>query len=158
MTGGLVSNAVPFAAFIDCSGHCAGDPIHLICTLFLWLDLVPAGEWLVAVETSRKLIDQMVTDISLQTNQLDACRLRLFLRWLKSHSSEVRKTEGTLVEARAPNKPRACERLKDALKLWFESLPESGWLWEYQLILTEINWWRFLDEQSLVRILKDDEE
>jgi len=51
-----------------------------------------------------------------------------------------------------------CDVLKNALKMSFESLPESGWLWEYQLILTEINWWRFLDEQSLIRILKDGEE
>ena len=158
MTEGLASNAVSLAAFIDCRRLCAGDPIPCICTLFLWLDFISPGERLVVVEFPQMLIDQMVTDISQQTNQLDACRFRLFLRWLKSHSSEVRKTQGTLVEARAPDKPHACEFLKDALKMWFESLPESGWIWEYQLILTEINWWRFLDEQSLVRILKDDKE
>ena len=158
MTEGLASNAVSLATFTDCRGHRASNPLHPSCTLFLWLDIVPTRERLVVVGFPQMLIDQMVTDISMQTNMLDACRLRLFLRWLKSHSSAVRKTEGTLVEARAPDKPRACEALKATLKLWFESLPESGWIWEYQLILTEISWWRFLDEQSLIRILKDGEE
>jgi hypothetical protein len=48
--------------------------------------------------------------------------------------------------------------LRNSLKSWLESFPVAGLLWEYQLILTEIRWWRALDEPSLAKILKEADE
>jgi len=103
-------------------------------------------------------IDQMVTDILLQSYELGSSRLRLFLRWLEHHSSAMRKSEVSLLAMRASDKASTYDALKKALKMWFAYLPESGWFWEYQLILREIYWWRLLDESSLVRMLRDDED
>jgi len=96
------------------------------------------------------LIDQMALYISLQTTRLDKCRLDMFLKWLKSHSSAVRNTKQGPVGAELHSS------LTNSLKTWFESLPVPGLLWEYQLILTEIRWWRTLDERSLARIMNEE--
>ena len=103
-------------------------------------------------------IDQMVTDIVLQSYELDASRLRLFLRWLEHHSSAMRKSEVSLQAMWASDKASTYYALKKTLMMWFAYLPESGWLWKYQLIIREIHWWRLLDEPSLVRMQRDDED
>lgn len=103
------------------------------------------------------LIDQMVTHISFQAAQLDEFRLQMFLKWLKSHNSTVRNMRRSCLKVEPPTKDNnSC--LKTSLKSWFESLPLSGLIWEFQLILTEIRWWRTLDDRSLDRILKEDAE
>jgi len=109
------------------------------------------------MEPMQTLIDQMVSYISSQTNKLDDCRLQLFLQWLKSHSSAVRNAEQALVEIR-PENPVQIGSLRNSLKTWLESFPVVGLLWEYQLIITEIRWWRALDEPSLAKILKEADE
>ena len=103
-------------------------------------------------------IDQMVSYISLQTYRLDDCRIQMFLRWLKSHSSAVRNAESNFVRAELSSQASIHDGLKDALQTWFESLSFSGLIWEYELILTEIRWWRGLDERSLASILSEDYE
>jgi hypothetical protein len=104
------------------------------------------------MEPTHILIDQMASYICFQAGRLDEFRLEMFLNWLKSHSSAVRNAECAGVETEDP-----CTAytyiLKDGLKLWFEALPLSGLLWEYRLILTEIRWWRNLDEPRLVKIM-----
>jgi hypothetical protein len=103
------------------------------------------------------LIDQMVTYVSFQAAKLDDFRLQMFLKWLKSHNSAVRNMELSYLEVEHPSEDNnGC--LRSRLKSWFESLPLSGLIWEYQLILTEIRWWRTLDQRSLDRILKEDTE
>ena len=100
------------------------------------------------------LIDQMVTDISTQAAQLEAVRLQLFLAWLKSHSSKIAAAHQIQIEIQAEENPEIY--LKNGLKAWFESLPIQGLLWEYNLLLGEIAWWRALDSRTLARILKSE--
>ena len=102
------------------------------------------------------LMDQMISYISFQAHKLDDFRLGMFLKWLRSHSSAVRNATSTSGEVESQNKEIRHDYLNTSLKLWFESLPVPGLIWEYQLILTEIRWWRALDERSLDRILKED--
>lgn len=103
------------------------------------------------------LIDQMVSYVFCRAIRLDEHRLRKFLEWLKSHSSAIRNAEHKRSEVESWKKENINNYLKNSLKIWFESLPIPGLLWEYHLILGEINWWRDLDEQSLVRILQADD-
>jgi hypothetical protein len=104
------------------------------------------------------VIDQMVSYISIQAARLDQVRFQMFLQWLKSHSSAVRNAEQNPIDVELRQKEHVNEQLMHGLKIWFESLPVIGLLWEYELILTEIHWWRALDERSLARILKADDE
>lgn len=109
------------------------------------------------MEPMQNLIDQMVMYISFQAARLDEFRLQMFLKWLKSHNSAVRNLGRIYLETEHPaGDNNSC--MQNSLKSWFESLPLSGLIWEYRLILTEIRWWRTLDERSLDRILKEDTE
>lgn len=106
----------------------------------------------------QSVIDQMVLYVSVQAAKLDEIRLQMFLKWLQSHSSAVRNAEQNLIEVDVLNIKRINDPLKNSLKIWFSSLPVAGLLWEYQLILTEIHWWRALDERSLARVLRAEYE
>jgi hypothetical protein len=110
------------------------------------------------MQDMRSVIDQMVLYILAQVARLDQVRFQMFLKWLKSHSYQVRNAEQDPIDVEARNKEHIDDHLKNSLKIWFESLPVLGLLWEYQLILTEIRWWCSLDERSLGRILKSDDE
>ena len=101
------------------------------------------------------LIDTMVSYITSQAAKLDDLRLQLFLRWLKSHSSAVRNGEPNPVEVQSENNDNRRSCLEKSLKLWLKALPLSGLIWEYQLVLTEIRWWRDLDETRLTKIALD---
>lgn len=115
---------------------------------------------------SRMLIAQMVTDISCQAARLDDLRLLLFLTWLGAHSRKMK----TIADAHVPTEmqmptkiPRQWqadieEQFKISLGAWLVSLPLSGLLWEYHLILDEIDWWRNLDDCQLAAILKPEGE
>ena len=99
------------------------------------------------------LIEQMVSDISNEASRLSDIRLRLFLQWLSAHSSKVKQAKQAHIEEAIQDQGSIDDRLKNGLKLWFESLPIPGLLWEYHLILDEINWWRILDDRVLLRML-----
>ncbi len=99
------------------------------------------------------LIEQVVVDISNEAAQLGEIRLRLFLQWLSAHSSRVKESQQSYIEEAIQDQGSIDDRLKNGLKLWFESLPIPGLLWEYHLILDEINWWRILDDRVLLRML-----
>ena len=99
------------------------------------------------------LIEQMVVDISNEASRLGDIRLRLLLQWLSAHSSKVKQAEQAHIEEAIQDQGSIDDRLKNGLKLWFESLPIPGLLWEYHLILDEINWWRILDDRVLLRML-----
>ena len=99
------------------------------------------------------LIEQVVVDISNEAAQLGEIRLRLFLQWLSAHSSRVKEAQQSHIEEAIQDQGNIDDRLKNGLKLWFESLPIPGLLWEYHLILDEINWWRILDDRVLLRML-----
>lgn len=101
------------------------------------------------MEVMQILIDQIVTDISAQAGKLDEVRLRMFLRWLKIHS---RKGAGSS-QIYMDYTEGINGYFKLTLKRWVESLPIPGLLWEYHLILNEIDWWQRLDDRFLCKIL-----
>jgi hypothetical protein len=88
------------------------------------------------------LIDQMASDVASQVFCLESSRLRLFLEWLVSHSSKVQTTGSNQLET------KDTRQLESNLKAWFQSLPVTGLVWEYRLLLGEIAWWRDLDPAS----------
>ena len=108
---------------------------------------------MVSMSEMQILIEQIVMDISNEAAQLGEVRLRLFLKWLGAHSSKVKEAEPAYIENAIQDQMAVDERLLNGLKRWFESLPIPGLLWEYHLILDEINWWRLLDDRVLLRIL-----
>jgi len=85
------------------------------------------------------LIRQMAADITAKACVLEQVRLEGFMEWLVSHSSKVRGNGEplTLMPSR--------EQMEFKLNDWFQSLPISGLLWEYRLILEEVVWWRDVD-------------
>lgn len=85
------------------------------------------------------LIQQMAADITTQAGLLEQVRLERFMEWLVSHSSKVRGTGEPLTWMSSR------EQMELKLDTWFQSLPVSGLLWEYRLILDEIVWWRDVD-------------
>ncbi len=91
------------------------------------------------MDDKRALIAQMAADISTDMAMLDDDRRRMFLNWLRAH----RKDSVNI----------SVVTLKDHLITWFEKLPVSGIAWEYRLILSEIAWWRDLDELSLAELI-----
>lgn len=101
------------------------------------------------------LTEQMVLDITAQAYHLDDVRLRMFLRWLASHSGRVKiaaedVNEMDIASLRDADRQ---ELFKAALRTWLESLPVKGLLWEYQTVITEICWWRNLDPIRLQAIV-----
>lgn len=110
------------------------------------------------------LIEQIAEDISSQTLRLDDLRLKLFLEWLKAHSSKVKaitdhhaqKGLQVQMDVAFSREGNMEERLKVSLKMWIEALPMHEMLQEYRLILDEIAWWRDLDARRLNMILKSD--
>ena len=97
------------------------------------------------------LVDRLASCICFQAARLDEIRLQMFMTWLKSHSSTV---QNTLFNHADQVNEQVCG-LKKSLMLWFGMLPLSGLIWEYRLILTEIRWWRELDEARLIKIALD---
>lgn len=102
------------------------------------------------------LIEQMVSDLATQAFQLDNHRLRLFLNWLMDHSSEMKVSLGTFEPGSGDTDMQ--ESFRSALKIWLQSLPAQGLLWEYQTMTGEIRWWRDLDPFRLKMITKTEVE
>jgi len=102
------------------------------------------------------LIEQMVAEISTQTFQLEGRRLRLFLNWLMDHSCEMKVYLGTFDADSGSTTLK--DHFRSPLKVWLQSLPTQGLLWEYQTITGEIGWWRDLDPSRWKMIIKTEEE
>jgi hypothetical protein len=130
------------------------------------LEDVQSGQWMGSMNDLQVLIEQMTVDISVGVAHLDDHRLRLFLGWLDSHSSEVKFAgesselvgKQVLLDVAMDREANMEEHLKLNLKRWFESLPMQRLLWEYRLILGEITWWRDLDARRLLMILRSEEK
>ena len=82
-------------------------------------------------------IPEMVAEIRSRYEALDLRRQHLFVKWLWAHSSRVKSTSSMF----------------KGLTNWFESMQPENLRWEFHLIVTEINWWCHLDEQTLTKIL-----
>lgn len=100
-------------------------------------------------------VSQIATQIVAQAISLESSRKRLFLKWLQAHSSQAGGVKQSRPEITTvtQNEESFEARLKKALMIWFESLPTTGVLWEYRLILSELAWWRALDGESLGMIM-----
>jgi hypothetical protein len=167
MNGGWVSDAHDHFAFL------VGVLWRLacLCARRYWcrlysMDYVPQGQWMGPMNDLQVLIEQMVSDISGQAVRLKGLRLRQFLGWLGAHSSKVKVgTESDelvgkkiVLDVSMDWNENFEVHLKTNLKVWFESLPMQGLLWEYHLILDEIAWWRDLDARRLMMILRSEEK
>jgi hypothetical protein len=93
-------------------------------------------------EMMQKFIEQIVKEIVAGTGQLDAVRRRMFLIWLESHASQVRCAE----------EESYAERLAEKLAVWLETLDVAGCLFEYRLVINEIEWWHSLEGATLERM------
>ena len=80
--------------------------------------------------------------VSILTALLKPDRCRLFLDWLCAHSSQV--IQGYDLD-----------QIHTSLVTWFESLLEPDALREYELVISEIDWWRELKQEDLARMLDE---
>jgi hypothetical protein len=79
----------------------------------------------------------MAEDICSQINQLDAARQYMFMEWLLIHSHD----------------PNRDSELPDSLVTWLGPMACESVIWEYELIMTEIKWWRDLDHPRLLKLM-----
>lgn len=90
-----------------------------------------------SVLCDQRSIAEMIDEIRSRYESLDLPRRHLFFEWLRAHNSRVKSASNVL----------------DGLAAWLESMPPETLRWEFNLIMTEINWWCHLDEQILTKIL-----
>jgi hypothetical protein len=86
-------------------------------------------------------VAEMVTEILARLPALDANRRHMLFLWLQAHHSAACFTDSNL---------------GDGLTEWLGALPVEGIHWEYHLILSEIAWWRDLDERSLAEFMRSE--
>ncbi len=86
-------------------------------------------------------VADMVAKILALLPALDTSRRKMFFLWLRSHHSGTCFTE---------------RNLGNRLTVWFEALSIDSLDWEYRLILSEIVWWRDLDEQSYAEVVRSE--
>jgi hypothetical protein len=70
-------------------------------------------------------------------DQLDVPRRYMFMQWLQMHSHAV----------------WSSREIQENLTTWLGSMPAESVVWEYKLIVGEMNWWRDLDERRLARLM-----
>ncbi len=91
-------------------------------------------------EQSPSVADR-VTEILAHLPALDANRKQMLFLWLQAHRSGLYFTDANL---------------EDCLTEWFNTLSGDGVNWEHRLILSEIAWWRDLDEPSLAEFMRSE--
>jgi hypothetical protein len=90
----------------------------------------------------QEFIEQIVKEIVLGAGELDPVRRRMFLIWLESHTSQVRCT----------GDDGYADCLTEKLINWLGALSVAGVLWEYRLVLGEIEWWSELEQATIERM------
>jgi hypothetical protein len=90
----------------------------------------------------QEFIEQIVKEIVSGAGELDPVRRRMFLIWLESHTSHVCCTgdEGYV------------DCLTEKLSTWLGEMTVAGILWEYRLVLGEIEWWSTLEQAAIERM------
>ena len=90
----------------------------------------------------QEIIEQIVKEIVSGAGELDPVRRRMFLIWLESHASQLRCTgdEGY------------ADCLAEKLSAWLSAMSVAGVLWEYRLVLGEIEWWSELEQAAIERM------
>lgn len=84
---------------------------------------------------------QVVNEIVFGVGMLDPVRRRMFLVWLGNHAGELKFEE----------EETELKLLAEKLKQWFEHMSLVSILWEYRVIMGEIEWWRGLTQTALDR-------
>jgi hypothetical protein len=90
----------------------------------------------------QEFIEQIVKEIVSGAGELDPVRRRMFLIWLESHASQVRCTGGE----------GYVDCLTEKLTIWLGAMSVPGVLWEYRLVLGEIEWWSGLEQAAIERM------
>jgi hypothetical protein len=88
-------------------------------------------------------VQHLAADLSTQAMHLDELRLWLFLEWLQCHccgdSTQWINQDG--------------DEIRKFLCRWLERFSPDDLHAEHELILTEITWWKMVDEKTLLRCI-----
>lgn len=87
----------------------------------------------------QEFIEQIVKEIVSGAGELDSVRRRMFLIWLGDHTSQVC--------CAVDDGYAGC--LVEKLSTWLGGMSVAGVLWEYRLVLGEIEWWSELERATL---------
>jgi hypothetical protein len=90
----------------------------------------------------QKFIEQIVKEIVSGADELDPVRRRMFLIWLGDHASQVR----------CAGDDGYTDCLAEKLSAWLSAMSVAGVLWEYRLMVGEIEWWSGLGQATLERM------
>ena len=90
----------------------------------------------------QEFIEQIVKEIISGAGELDTVRRRMFLIWLGDHTSQVRCAgDGGYADC-----------LAEKLSIWLGAMSVAGVLWEYRLVLGEVEWWSELEQAAIERM------
>ena len=87
----------------------------------------------------QEFIEQIVKEIVSGAGELDPVRRRMFLIWLGDHTSQVR----------CAGEDGYADCLAEKLSTWLGGMNAAGILWEYRLVIGEIEWWHDLEQAIL---------
>ena len=90
----------------------------------------------------QEFIEQILKEIVSGAGELDPVRRRMFLIWLESHTSQVH----------CAGDDGYADCLAEKLTIWLGSMSVAGVLWEYRLVLGEIEWWSELEQATIERM------
>jgi len=90
----------------------------------------------------QEMIEQIVKEIVSSVGELDPVRRRMFLIWLGSHTSQVR----------CAGDDGYVECLAEKLSPWLGAMSVAGVLWEYRLVIGEVEWWSELEQAAIERM------
>ena len=90
----------------------------------------------------QEFIEQIVKEIVSGAGELDPVRRRMFLIWLGDHTSQVR--------CAGDDGYAGC--LAEKLSTWLGAMSVAGVLWEYRLVVGEIEWWSELEQAAIERM------
>jgi hypothetical protein len=91
-------------------------------------------------------VQQVVKEIVAGVRELDPVCRRMFLNWMGNHASQVRCVD--------EDPYQDCLAIK--LSVWLDSMSMVGILWEYRLIMVEIEWWKNLEQATRERIAAEE--
>ena len=90
----------------------------------------------------REFVEQVVQEIIAGVRELDSVWQHMFLEWLGHHASQV-----CCIDL-----DQSLDCLSEKLSVWLDPMSLVGILWEYRLIMGEIEWWKSLEQASKKRI------
>lgn len=90
----------------------------------------------------QEFIEQIVKEIVSGADELDTVRRRMFLIWLGDHTSQVR----------CAGDDGYADCLAEKLSPWLGAMSVAGVLWEYRLVLGEVEWWSELEQAAIERM------